>query len=161
MLVQPCYSKTAIPKFIDPCFWCRFQQCRRSHGLEMVAYRMKLHNQARQQLGLVYHLPAYAPIGKKRGRASTERFVLNHEESIKELLNRPPEEMDIHHHRLKAEFLRFSKTMDRNEAWEAAVEHENNISKRSWNVFPRFTREEWQNLKKYRPKNRLQVNRLY
>lgn len=153
MLIVPHYNKY---KFVDHCYWCHDIRCKRSHGLEMAEYRAKLKLRAKRRLGFPRKITFKWP-EHHRGKKVTLAFehlvwawlAQDNPEAVR-LLSLRPEQMTMADHRLKGHYLRFRKTMESDDAWEAAHELSAKESNRSRNEFPRFTEVERLNIKRFK-----------
>lgn len=142
--LEPGYTETGV--FYDPCFWCGKDKCRKGHGLEIADYRVSLHFRAvdslAKGLSLMYDmLPA-----------------LVYRKHVEKLFALKPDQMGMEEHRRKKYYRQFSKSMSGDQAWLAAKKAADKEARRARFVFPHFSRQENQNIARYRPRRFGKVN---
>lgn len=141
---------------LDPCFWCQRKKCHEHHGLEIAAYRTRLHFAAVRALKGKLRLQGIRGVIERSEPVKVVKVVETQDPvyaAIIDLLCLKPADMGIEEHRIKAHLLEFSKTMSWVEAWEKANREAAKDATRTHPIYPRFTRQESRNIRTYKPKN--------
>lgn len=71
---------------------------------------------------------------------------------VAELMSTQPDWLTMEQHRLKHLYQKYHKSMSGDVAWEVAVKEVERIRKRSKYIFPRFSKQEMQNIARWRRK---------